>query len=74
MAELTKVLTKTKQLETELEQRRHQALQAAEACIALLKNRFGARRVILFGSLAGQGVWHNQSDIDLAVEGVGGSG
>ncbi|MCQ3980537.1 MAG: nucleotidyltransferase domain-containing protein, partial [Anaerolineae bacterium] len=35
-----------------------------------LKNRFRARQVILFGSLAGQGVWHSQSDIDLAVEGV----
>ncbi|HXW01445.1 MAG TPA: nucleotidyltransferase domain-containing protein [Anaerolineae bacterium] len=55
---------------TEIESRRQQALQAAEACIALLKSRFGARRVILFGSLAGQGVWHSQSDIDLAVEGV----
>lgn len=54
----------------EIESRRQQALQAAEACITLLQNRFGARRVILFGSLAGQGVWHSQSDIDLAVEGV----
>jgi predicted nucleotidyltransferase len=59
----------TEQL-TDIELRRQQALQAAEACIVLLKNRFGARRVILFGSLAGQGVWHSQSDIDLAVEGV----
>jgi predicted nucleotidyltransferase len=55
---------------SEIELHRQQALQAAEACIAMLKNRFGARRVILFGSLAGQGVWHNQSDIDLAVEGI----
>jgi predicted nucleotidyltransferase len=38
--------------------------------MTLLKSRFGARRVILFGSLAGQGVWHSQSDIDLAVEGL----
>lgn len=38
--------------------------------MALLKSRFGARRVILFGSLAGQGVWHSQSDIDVAVEGL----
>lgn len=38
--------------------------------MALLKNRFGAKRVILFGSLAGQGVWHEQSDLDLAVEGL----
>ena len=63
------VSPQTEQL-SEIELRRQQALQAADACIALLKNCFGARRVILFGSLAGQGVWHSQSDIDLAVEGV----
>lgn len=59
----------TEQL-SEIELRRRQALQSAEACIALLKSRFGARQVILFGSLAGQGAWHSQSDIDLAVAGV----
>ncbi|MCQ3976400.1 MAG: hypothetical protein DPW09_23465, partial [Anaerolineae bacterium] len=59
-------LPPTEQL-SETELRRQQALQAAETCIALLKNRFRARQVILFGSLAGQGVWHSQSDIDLAV-------
>ncbi len=51
-------------------ERRLQALQIARECMALLKNRFGARRVILFGSLAGQGTWHSRSDIDLAVEGL----
>ena len=52
------------------EKRKEQALEAAEACIRLLKERFGARRVILFGSIAGQGIWHERSDIDLAVEGL----
>ncbi|RME46017.1 MAG: nucleotidyltransferase domain-containing protein [Chloroflexi bacterium] len=52
------------------EKRKTQALEAAEACSRLLKERFGARRVILFGSLAGQGPWHGGSDIDLAVEGL----
>ncbi len=52
------------------DKRKEQALQAAEACIRLLKERFGARRVILFGSVAGQGPWHGRSDIDLAVEGL----
>jgi predicted nucleotidyltransferase len=47
-----------------------QALKAAEACAQLLKERFGAERVILFGSAAGQGIWHDQSDVDLAVEGL----
>lgn len=57
-------------VEISTEERRLQIRQAAEACIELLKSRFGAKRVILFGSLAGQGVWHDQSDVDLAVEGL----
>ena len=59
----------TEQLEL-AEKRKEQALEAAEACIRLLKERFGARRVMLFGSIAGQGTWHGRSDIDLAVEGL----
>jgi predicted nucleotidyltransferase len=70
MTSAAKTPAKTEQLATEAQARRRQALQAAEACITLLRNRFGAQRVILFGSLAGQGVWHDQSDIDLAVEGL----
>jgi len=50
--------------------RRQAALSSAARCIQVLKRRFGARRVILFGSLVGDGPWHAQSDIDLAVEGV----
>jgi len=50
--------------------RKAEALAAAQACAELLKTRFGARRVIIFGSLAGQGPWHGRSDIDLAVEGL----
>lgn len=56
--------------ETAAKDRRAQALQAAQECMALLKERFGARRVILFGSLAQEGPWHDRSDIDLAVEGL----
>ncbi len=52
------------------DERRRRVLQIAKECMALLKNRFGARRVILFGSLVGQGPWHSRSDIDLAVEGL----
>lgn len=55
---------------TALAARRQMAWQAAEDCSALLVNQFQARRVILFGSLAGQSPWHEQSDIDLAVEGL----
>jgi predicted nucleotidyltransferase len=52
------------------EKPQEQALEAARVCMQLLKERFGARRVILFGSVAGQSPWHERSDIDLAVEGL----
>ena len=50
--------------------RRESALSYAHQAAQLLKERFGATRVILFGSLA-HGAWfHAGSDIDLAVEGI----
>jgi predicted nucleotidyltransferase len=52
------------------EKPQERALEAARACMQLLKERFGARRVILFGSVAGQSPWHERSDIDVAVEGL----
>ncbi len=39
------------------------------AAKALLTERYGARRVILFGSLA-RGTLSERSDVDLAVEGL----
>jgi predicted nucleotidyltransferase len=36
----------------------------------LLKARFGAKRVILFGSIAHTGWFFHDSDVDLAVEGL----
>ena len=50
--------------------RKNLALEIAQSCSDLLIAKFGARRVILFGSLAGQTPWHESSDIDLAVEGL----
>ena len=52
------------------EKPKERALEAARACMQLLRERFGVRRVILFGSVAGQTPWHERSDIDLAVEGL----
>ena len=49
---------------------REQALAAAQTCARLLRERFGARRVILFGSAARPDTWHADSDIDVAVEGL----
>jgi predicted nucleotidyltransferase len=39
-------------------------------CAHILQERFGAKRVIPFGSVVGHGTWHAGSDLDLAVEGV----
>lgn len=50
--------------------RHQQAEVAAKECERLLKARFGAREVYVFGSLGGQSPWHSRSDIDLAVEGL----
>lgn len=49
---------------------REEARYLAERCAELLRRRFGAKRVILFGSAAGDAPWHNRSDLDLAVEGL----
>jgi predicted nucleotidyltransferase len=38
----------------------------------MLKTRFGARRVILFGSLAHAAWFMPDSDVDLVVEGLAG--
>ena len=47
-------------------------LERVKRVAAEIKTRFGARRVILFGSLA-HGAWFRpDSDVDLAVEGLEG--
>ena len=53
-----------------LEQRRQDALKLADQCIQHLKQEFGATQAILFGSLRGDTPWHDQSDLDLAVQGL----
>jgi predicted nucleotidyltransferase len=54
----------------ELERRTQSAWMLAQRAAALLKGRFGAKRVILFGSLARSDFFHRRSDVDLAVEGI----
>lgn len=63
-------MTTREPMSPELEHRRQEALEAAERCAGMLKQRFGARRVVPFGSLVGDGPWHEDSDLDLAVEGL----
>ena len=49
---------------------RQEALELARRCAHVLQHRFGARRVLPFGSMVGHGTWHAGSDLDLAVEGI----
>ena len=62
---------------TDLERKREEALrerarEKARLVADVLKKKFGARQVILFGSLA-RGDFREGSDIDLLVEGISGS-
>ncbi|MBI5303251.1 MAG: nucleotidyltransferase domain-containing protein [Chloroflexi bacterium] len=58
------------QYEREMRARREAAWVVARQAAQVLKGRFGATRVIAFGSLA-HGAWfHARSDIDLAAEGI----
>ena len=54
----------------EVAKRRRRALTAARKAAKLLKEKFGAKEVILFGSLARRGGFTRFSDIYLAVRGV----
>jgi predicted nucleotidyltransferase len=54
----------------ELTKRRRRALAAAHKAARLLKEKFGATEVLLFGSLARRGSFTLFSDIDLAVHGI----
>lgn len=49
--------------------RAHKAYKIAQRCAKVLVDKFGARRVYLFGSLA-EDVFRRSSDIDLVVEGL----
>lgn len=46
--------------------------QVARDCARQLVRDFGASKVYLFGSLLEEGLVHQRSDIDLAVEGLDG--
>ena len=55
---------------TEVSKRRRRAYSAAIKAATLLKEKFGATEVILFGSLARRGSFTLYSDIDLAARGI----
>jgi predicted nucleotidyltransferase len=54
----------------EVASRRRRALTVARKAARLLKEKFGAKEVILFGSLARRGSFTRYSDIDLAARGI----
>ncbi len=57
-------------LPASVEQRRQAAWAIADQCSRILNQEFGATEVIVFGSLRGDAPWHNDSDLDLAVQGI----
>jgi predicted nucleotidyltransferase len=57
-------------MDKRLSSRRLEAWAVAERCARVLKDLFGAKQVIPFGSVVGQSPWHEGSDLDLAVEGL----
>jgi uncharacterized protein len=54
----------------EISSRRRRAMLAARKAAKLLKSEFGAKEVILFGSLARRAGFTRWSDIDLASRGI----
>ena len=54
----------------EIVSRRGRAMSVARKAAKLLRDEFGAKEVILFGSLARHGSFSLYSDIDLAVRGI----
>ncbi len=50
--------------------RRQKAIRLARRAARLLRDEFGAERVLLFGSLAHRGWFTSWSDIDLAAWGI----
>jgi predicted nucleotidyltransferase len=58
--------------EREKQQRVQHLRQVAQACARRLVQDFGVSKVYLFGSLLEEGLAHDRSDIDLAVEGLDG--
>jgi uncharacterized protein len=57
-------------LGAEISSRRRRAMLAARKAADLLRTEFGAKEVVLFGSLARRGSFTLYSDIDLAVRGI----
>jgi uncharacterized protein len=64
-----KIATRTTQSKY-LEGRRAKALELAKQASFMLRRRYGARRVVIFGSLVRTKAFNAWSDIDLAAWGI----
>jgi len=53
-----------------VEARRSSAWQVARKAARILKEQFGAQKVMVFGSLLHPALFHRQSDVDLVVWGL----
>jgi hypothetical protein len=54
----------------ETESIRRDAMDKAKKIASMLKGKYGAKRVILFGSIVKSSYLHERTDIDLLVEGI----
>jgi len=62
---------KTQLSQSELKERK-QLLSRIQKAADEIKSRFKVRRIVLFGSLAHEGWFASDSDVDIAVEGLQG--
>lgn len=54
----------------EIESLRRDAKDKAKKIASMLKEKYGAKRVIIFGSIIRSSYLHQRTDIDLLVEGI----
>lgn len=64
------ILRRQLEIRSQLDRRYKRAMRLARQAAVLLRQDFGARRVVLFGSLASRSSFTLWSDIDLAVWGI----
>lgn len=60
----------TRAAQSKYEERRAKGLELAKKASFLLRQRYGAKRVVVFGSLAREKAFGSWSDIDLAAWGI----
>ena len=66
----TKSIASLRAKSSSLKENRERALKVAQKASALLRNEFGAIKVVLFGSIISKEYFHASSDIDLAAWGI----